>query len=299
MTNHFNKLLRKNHKILIFGKYGQLGSVFNKYLGKNSNVLQLGRDDADFLYSEHLPKIIREFNPKYIINTSAYTDVNGAESNPDIANEINCNAVKILAQASKMNNSTLIHYSTDYVFDGKKKTKYHSSDKPNPKNIYGKTKYEGEKRIIESGCDFFIFRISWLISEFGKNFIKTILTKLNEKNDLSIVNDQIGSPISSDLVAEITCKIIINNIKTKKLFHLSTQGEVSWYDFAIYISQIAKNINKNLIINPIKTSKYPSIAFRPKNSLFDLSEIETVIKSQMPFWKDDITPIIKKLDLNF
>jgi len=298
MSNYFNKLLMQDYKILIFGRYGQLGSIFDKYLAKNLNVLQLDSKEANFLYSKDIPKIIKEFNPKYIINTSAYTDVNGAESEPDIANEINCNAVKMLAEASKINNSTLIHYSTDYVFDGKKKTRYNSSDIPNPKNVYGKTKFSGEKSIIESGCDFFIFRISWLVSEFGKNFVKIILSKLKEKNDFSVIDDQIGSPISSHLVAEITCKIILNSINTKKIFHVSTKGEISWYHFALYIYQIAKNINKNININPIKTSEYPSKTFRPKNSLFDLSEIETVIKSPMPFWKDDITPIIKKLDNN-
>lgn len=298
MSNYFNKLLMQDYKILIFGRYGQLGSIFDKYLAKNLNVLQLDSKEANFLYSKDIPKIIKEFNPKYIINTSAYTDVNGAESEPNIANEINCNAVKMLAEASKINNSTLIHYSTDYVFDGKKKTRYNSSDIPNPKNVYGKTKFSGENSIIESGCDFFIFRISWLVSEFGKNFVKIILSKLKEKNDFSVIDDQIGSPISSRLVAEITCKIILNSINTKKIFHVSTKGEISWYDFALYIYQIAKNINKNININPIKTSEYPSKTFRPKNSLFDLSEIETVIKSPMPFWKDDITPIIKKLDNN-
>jgi len=297
MIDYFKKLLIEKNRILIFGRYGQLGSTFNQYLGQDLNVLQLSSKEFNFLNSNDIPKIIREFNPRYIINTSAYTDVNGAESNFEIANEINCNTVKVLAETSKMNNSTLIHYSTDYVFDGEKNSKYNSSDIPNPKNNYGRSKLMGEEQIIKSGCKFFIFRISWLVSEFSQNFVKTILSKLKKNSNLSIVNDQIGSPISSHLVAKITCNILLNKIETKKIFHLSTKGEVSWYEIAVYIFEIAKNINKNININPIKSSEYPSKTFRPKNSLFDHSEIERTIKQQMPFWKDDIRPIIENLDL--
>lgn len=293
----FNKLLEKKERILIFGRYGQLASTFHKYLGQSSNLLQLSSRDVDFLYPDNIPKIIADFKPKFIINTSAYTDVNGAEKNIDLANKINSKAVGILAEASKINNSILIHYSTDYVFDGKKKSRYKISDLPDPINNYGKSKLEGEKRIIRSNCNFFILRVSWLVSEFSKNFLKTILFKLKENNDLYIINDQYGTPISSELVVKITCKLMLKNFKTKKVLHLSTKGKTSWYDIASYIYLIAENINKNIVINPIGTEAYASEIMRPKNSLFDVSEIETLIKSNMPHWKEDITPLIKKLDI--
>ena len=176
--NYFDKLLEKNHRILIFGKSGQLGSTFNNFFGTNPNVLQLSRKEIDFLDSQHIPKIIKEFKPKYIINTSAYTDVNGAESDFKTANEINCNAVNIIAKSAENYNSTFIHYSTDYVFNGTKKGRYKTTDKPNPQNIYGSSKFRGENKIIESNCKFFILRVSWLVSEFGNNFVEKILLKL-------------------------------------------------------------------------------------------------------------------------
>ncbi len=298
MTEHYKKLLSKKDKILIFGKYGQLGSTFHKYLGKNSNVLQISSNDINFLKPNDIRNVINEFNPKYIINTAAYTDVDGAESNIKIANQINCDAVKVLAESSKINNSILIHFSTDYVFDGKKMKKYKSSDLPNPKNEYGRSKFEGEKRIMESGCEFFIFRISWLVSEFGNNFIKSILHKLKTKKTVSVVNDQIGSPISSNLVCQIVIKVLLKNIKTKKILHLSTKGEVSWYEIAIYISQIV-NTHKSVNIIPINSSELLAKAYRPKNSLFDLSEIEKITGQKMPFWKDEIKPVIENINLNF
>ena len=136
-----------------------------------------------------------------------------------------------------------------------------------------------------------------MVSEFGNNFIKSILHKLKSSTSISVVNDQIGSPISSNLVCQIVIKILLKNIKTKKIFHLSTKGEVSWYDIAIYISQIV-NSCKNVKIIPINSSEYPAKACRPKNSLFDLSEIEKITGQKLPFWKDEIKPIIERINLN-
>jgi dTDP-4-dehydrorhamnose reductase len=297
--NCFNKLLEKNDRILIFGKYGQLASTYNQYLGSSPNVLQLSSKEVNFLNPQIIPKIIKEFRPRYIINTSAYTDVNGAEVDIKTAHAINCNAVKIIADCAESYNSIFIHYSTDYVFDGAKPSRYKSTDKANPQNIYGISKFKGENKILESGCDFFILRVSWLVSEFGNNFIKKILSNLNQNSDLSVVNDQVGSPISSYLVAELTALILLYKARPKKILHLSTKGKVTWYDIAIYISQIAQNINKTLKINPIKSSDYPSKTFRPINSLFDLSGIQKITRKELPFWKDDIRSVIKKIDQNF
>ena len=297
MTNNFKMLFLKKNKILIFGRYGQLGITFHNHFINNPNVLQLSKKDVNFLNPDQIRSVINNFKPKYIINTAAYTNVDAAESNTKIANQINCDAVKVLAESSKINNSTLIHFSTDYVFDGKNKKKYKTTDIPNPKNEYGRSKFNGEKAILESGCEFFILRISWLMSEFGNNFIKSILHKMKSCTSIPVVNDQIGSPISSYLVCQVVIKILLQNIEAKKILHLSTKGKASWYDIAVYVSQVV-NYYKNVKIIPINSSEYPTKAYRPKNSLFDLSETERITGVSLPFWKDEMKPIIERINLN-
>ena len=298
--NYFNKILEQEKRILIFGKNGQLGKTFSLAFPDDTNIIQLGSKDLNFLTPHLIPPIIRDFKPHFIINTSAYTNVNKAEINPQEAFAINSEALKIISDSAKINKSFLIHYSTDYVFDGSKNKKYKPKDIPNPKNIYGKSKLNGEQHIFKSGCDFFIFRISWLMSEYGINFIKTIMSKIQKEDEIFVINDQIGSPISSNLVAEITAEFIASRQyeKYNKIFHLSTKGEVSWYDIAIHIYNIMGRTPKNIKIIPVKSIEYPSKAFRPKNSLFDHSDIEKALCKILPFWKDDITPIIKKLNSN-
>ena len=298
--NYFKKLIKEEKKILIFGKNGQLSKTFHLAFSENKNILQLSSKEVNFLNPYLIPFIVKDFKPDFIINTSAYTNVNNAEINPEEAFAINSEALKIIAEATKLNKSILIHYSTDYIFDGTKKKKYTPSDIPNPQNIYGKSKLAGEQNILKSGCSFFIFRISWLMSEYGNNFIKTIISKIKKENDLFIVNDQIGSPISSNLVAKITAEILSSNNNTKfnQVFHLSTKGQVSWYDIAIHVENILNKVVHNKKIFPIKSCEYSSEVFRPKNSLFDHSDIESNLSKKLPFWKDDITPIIKTLISN-
>ena len=294
---YFNNLLQKGNKILIFGKNGQLGMSFNAYLGNNPNVLQLSSKEVDFLKPYHIPKIVKDFRPNIIINTSAYTNVEQAEVDKEKAYLINGEAVRIIAESAKMLNSVFIHYSTDYIFDGKTKSKYKPKDRPNPLNIYGKSKLKGEQYIFKSDCNFIIFRISWLMSEYGENFLKKIIRKIKNGENLFVINEQFGSPISSKLVTEITAKTLLlnDNLIYKKVFHLSTKGSVSWYDIASYIFEKIKTPRHSLKITPIKSDKFESNVARPKNSLFDHSDIEKVLNEKLPFWKDDITPIIKNL----
>ena len=297
--NYFNKLIEQKKKILIFGKNGQLSRSFRIAFKKNKKILQLGSKEVNFLNPCLIQSIVKDFKPDFIVNTSAYTNVNEAEINSEEAFAINSEALKVLADSAKTNKSILIHYSTDYIFDGTKKKKYKPNDIPNPLNIYGKSKLAGEQNIIKSGCNFFIFRISWLMSEFGNNFIKIIIPKIKKDKELFVVNDQIGSPISSNLVAKITAEILSNNnIKYNQIFHLSTKGKVSWYDIALHISKTIDPTNANNKIKAVKSSEYPSKVYRPMNSLFDHSAIENILETNIPFWKDDITPIIKKIDLS-
>ena len=296
--NPFKELIHKEKKIIIFGKNGQMGKAFNLGFGTNKNILQLSRDELNFLNPDTILSIVNDFKPHYIINTSAYTNVNEAELNPKQAFAINSDALKAIADATKINDSILIHYSTDYIFDGTKKAKYKPTDIPNPKNTYGKSKLAGEHNIVKSGCNFFIFRISWLMSEHGTNFIKTIMSKIKEDDPLFVVNDQIGSPISSKLVAYITVKTLLSQYdqNLNKIFHLSTKGNVSWYDIAIHISNTINKMPTSKKIIPVKSDDYPSNAFRPQNSLFDHSDIEKALNTKLPYWKDDITPVILKLN---
>ncbi len=289
-------LLKQGHKILIFGKKGQLGTSFKIGFNSHKNFLQLGKDDVDFLNLKSIPPIINEFKPTLIFNVSAYTNVNLAENNIDDAYKINGNALTVIAKTALKNKSTLIHFSTDYIFDGFKLGKYRETDLPNPLNIYGKSKLFGEKNILKSECNFFIFRISWLMSEFGTNFLKTIMNKIYEGEDLFVINDQIGSPISSELVTQIVVEILAKDkIKNpKEIFHLSTKGKISWFDIAIHTAKIM-SASKNVNIKSISSNYYDSKVKRPQNSIFDHTKVEQILGRKLPFWKDDITPVIKKI----
>lgn len=298
--NYFNNLIEQGHKILIFGKNGQLSKTFNIAFNNNENIIQLGKQDVNFSNTSSISSIINDFKPTLIFNTSAYTNVNLAENNANEAFVINAEALKVMSEASRLNNSILVHFSTDYIFDGLKEGKYKETDKPNPQNVYGKSKLVGEQNIIKNGCSFFIFRISWLMSEFGVNFIKKIVSKIVKEEDLFVVNDQIGAPISCKLVSQIVVETIAKNkIKSPKhVFHLSTNGKVSWYDIAIHVLKFMHDPSKKLNINPVKSNHFPSNVKRPQNSIFDLSKIEQTLGRSLPFWQDDVNPIIKQICIN-
>lgn len=296
--NYFRYLLNTKKKILIFGNTGQLGITFKNQFGSHPNILVLGSSHVNFLNPETIPHHINYFNPDIIINTSAYTNVDQAEKNHEEAFIINGEALKYIGQATKENEAILVHFSTDYIFDGNKTSKYKPNDIPNPINTYGKSKFVGEQNIINSGCNFFIFRISWLMSEYGNNFIKKIIQKIINNEDLFVVNDQIGTQISTNLVAKITCEVLslYPSNKPKKIFHLSTKGTSSWFDIAVHIFDKIALPNNDLKIYAIKSDDINCEVKRPKNSLFDHSDIEKIIKSKLPGWKDDLNTIIKKLN---
>ena len=287
-----------NNRVLIFGKTGQLAKTFSLIFKNYNNILQVGSDEVDFLNLNRIEEIINLFKPNFIINTSAFTNVNLSEIDPKLAYAINSIAVKKIAESAKKVNATLIHFSTDYVFDGKAKHLYKPTHQTNPLNIYGMSKLEGEKNIIKSECKYLILRISWLVSEYSSNFIKTMISKIKNESKITVVNDQFGSPISAHLVTDLTMKLLYqkNNI-INKIIHLSTKGRVSWYEIALHITEMINDPLKKNIIYPINSNEYPSKVLRPKNSLFDHSDIEEILSLNMPFWKNDINPIILKLNL--
>ena len=287
-------------KILLFGKNGQVGWELNRSLQPLGEVIALSREDADFSTPESLRDIVREMKPDVIVNAVAYTAVDKAEEEEKLVVTINGIAPGVLAEEALKIKALLVHYSTDYVFDGSKDEPYNETDKPNPINAYGRTKLTGEQAIQSSGCDYLIFRTSWVYASRGHNFLLTMLKLVQEREELSIVNDQIGSPTSARLIADTTVLCVQQAIKEKlvgifssDLYHLTTSGHASWHGFTKEIVKLASNsLNSQLTIKELKsipTSDYPTPAIRPMNSQLELTKLESVFTIKMPDWKKSLS----------
>ena len=229
-------------------------------------------------------------------NCAAYTAVDRAEEEPDLADEVNHIAVKQLAEFANSQNAKLIHISTDYVFDGKNESLYLETDNPNPINIYGKSKLLGEENILEEMSDnAMIIRTSWVYSEFGNNFVKTMLKLAREKNEINVVSDQLGSPTYANDLAEAILHIISNDNFNQKsfpteIFHFSNLGETSWSDFAMEIFEIA---NLNCKVIPISSEQYPTSAIRPKNTTLNTEKIKNHFKLHIQPWEESLKNFLR------
>ena len=293
-------------RILVTGKNGQLGKsihkVVNSEVRTNNNLSShhfvfVGREELD-LNSESGINHYFDSSDKFniIINCAAYTAVDKAEEEQDLANRINHLAVKQLAQIAKNQQAKLIHISTDYVFNGESDKPYTETDVTNPINVYGKTKLAGEKALQETmPTDAIIIRTSWVYSEYGNNFVKTMLKLGKQRDELNVVRDQIGSPTYATDLANVILEIIRNKEfkeigQVTQIYHYSNQGEISWYEFAKEIFKIAKIDCK---VNPITTDEYPTPAIRPKNSLMDKRKISDVC--HILDWKKSLELCIKNL----
>lgn len=286
-------------KILLFGKNGQVGWELNRTLQPLGEIVALGRVGADFSNPESLRDVVRKIKPDVIVNAVAYTAVDKAETEEELAEIINGVAPAVLAEEAFKINALLVHYSTDYVFDGTKLSPYVETDEPNPVNAYGRTKLFGEKVIQASGCDYLIYRTSWVYSSRGHNFLLTILKLAKERDELSIVSDQIGSPTSARLIAETTLISLQQSIKERmldeyssNLYHLTTSGVTSWHGFADAIVNIANHkLNleiKTKNIKAIPAVEYPTPAQRPMNSQLLMQELESAFDVKMPGWKNTL-----------
>jgi len=291
-------------KILLFGKNGQVGWELNRSLQPLGEVIALGREQADFSDPETLRNIIREIKPDIIVNAVAYTAVDKAEEEEELAAVINGVAPGVLAEEALKINALLVHYSTDYVFDGAKGSPYLETDEPCPINAYGRTKLAGEQAVQLSGCDYLIFRTSWVYASRGHNFLITILKLASEKEELSIVSDQIGSPTSASLIAETTLHCVKQAIVEKQegvfssgLYHLAASEYTSWSDFAkaIVDSEGRKRSLKltSDAIKEIPTSDYPTPAKRPLNSRLNLKKLKSVFGIDMPSWRQALSLTLK------
>ena len=294
-------------KILLFGKNGQVGWELNRSLRPLGDVIAFGREDADFSEPESLRQIVQDVSPDVIVNAVAYTAVDKAEDEEELATKINAVAPGVLAEEALKLGALLVHFSTDYVFDGSKNSPYVETDQPDPVNAYGRTKLAGEMAIQSSGCDYLIFRTSWVYASRGNNFLLTMLKLAQEREALSIVSDQIGSPTSARLIAGSTVLCVQQAIKEKHvgifssdLYHLTTSGHTSWFGFTEEIIKLAGNsLNLSLTItelNAIPTSDYPTPAIRPMNSRLALTKLESVFTINMPDWKAELELSIEELN---
>lgn len=286
-------------KVLVIGSDGQLGSEIKELISNYSKLDFVLKDlpDLNICDATLLNAFIKENNINAVINCAAYTSVDKAEQNFEIAEQVNSFGVKNLINALEKVNGKLIHISTDYVFDGTNSEPYKESDLVNPLGVYGKTKRDGELFVINSPIDSIVIRTSWLYSSYGNNFVKTMLRLGNEKNTLSIVSDQIGTPTYARDLAKVCLDIIsISNIemisKNGKVYHYSNEGVASWYDFAITVMELSK---ANCKVKPIQTINYPTLAKRPYYSVLSKKKIKKDFTIEIQYWKDSLKDCLNKL----
>lgn len=284
------------NNILIFGANGQLGQSLKKVVSQTdvkSNYLFLKEEEADILNIDALKSLFDKHQPTYVINCAAYTAVDSAEENKDTALAINCEGVQNLADFCQEHNCCLIHISTDFVFEGVKSSPLTEDDIAKPINVYGETKLKGEEAIASSGCNYFILRTSWLYSEFGNNFLKTMLRLAETKTSLNVVGDQVGTPTYAVDLAELIVFIIENEKIDKELFHFSNEGVASWYDFAHEIFAIS---NVSIDLNSISTAEFPTLAKRPAYSVLNKSKLKNSFNYYIPHWRDSLSDCITSLN---
>ena len=282
-------------KILLTGKTGQIGEELNNIVGDLGNLITVDKEQLDLSKPNSIEPVILDIKPDIIINPAAYTAVDKAEEEPDLAMTVNAIAPGLLAKAARKVGAGLIHYSTDYVFDGYSEIPYKEEDPPNPLNVYGKTKLAGEKALAEAGIPFLIIRTGWVYSLHGKNFLRTIKKLAEEKDIIQVIDDQIGAPTWARSVALKTHQILKQCLNKKWLetkdpslsgiFHLTCQGKTSWHGFARKVLNIS-NASQNIKLISIPTSDYPAPATRPSNSLLNNEKIQKVFGLDMPHWED-------------
>jgi dTDP-4-dehydrorhamnose reductase len=260
-------------KILLTGRHGQVGYELERSLQHLGEVISTDRKQLNLGDPDQIRNLIREKRPTIIVNAAAYTAVDRAESEPDVAMQINGIAPGIMAEEAARIGATMVHYSTDYVFDGKKEGEYVEEDVPSPINVYGKTKLIGEQNIQSADIPFLILRTSWVYGMHGNNFMKTMLRLAKERDELRVVADQYGTPTWSRTIAEVTAFILALCRNSKEayarmeeisgIYHLNSNGSTTWCDFA---KAILKNADSSARVIPITTEEYPVAAARPKNS---------------------------------
>jgi dTDP-4-dehydrorhamnose reductase len=299
-------------KILLLGRNGQVGSDLASLLPRVGEVVALDRQELDLTRPSDIRRTIRECAPEWIVNAAAYTGVDEAERDEAAARAVNEQAPAVIAEEARKIGAALIHYSTDYVFDGSKKSPYEETDAPNPLNVYGKTKLGGERAIQASGALHLIFRTEWVYAARGRNFLLTVLRLATQKKELRIVADQIGSPTTSREVAAATARIISQTTEeggvqslaeSGGIYHMASEGETSWYEFAKAILDESSAATHTLPwvnavtkgmpflverVIPITTSEYPTPASRPAYSVLSTARLYQRFGVRLPRWRAEL-----------
>jgi dTDP-4-dehydrorhamnose reductase len=283
-------------KILVTGANGQLGNEIRRLVGLQSKDEFIFTDveELDICNKEKVEEFVISNKIDLIVNCAAYTAVDKAENEKELAYRINRDALLYLSKAINKRDGVLVHISTDFVFDGSKSTPYKEGDVENPLSVYGRSKFEGEKVALNEAKSVYIVRTSWLYSTFGNNFVKTIIRKAKEKKELKVVFDQVGTPTyAKDLASEIL--LLINKVEKnkKEIFHFSNEGVTSWYDFAKMICKIGK-IECEIL--PIETKDYPTPARRPAYSVLNKTKIKEFLGINIPYWVDSLEVCLKELN---
>ncbi|GFO75787.1 dTDP-4-dehydrorhamnose reductase [Bathymodiolus platifrons methanotrophic gill symbiont] len=291
-------------KILLLGKNGQVGWELQRSLAPLGEVIALDSTSQDYCANftdlSGLADTVRQIKPNIIVNAAAYTAVDKAESEKELAQTINADAVAVLAQETKLLNAWLVHYSTDYVFAGDGTVAWQETDVTGPLSVYGATKFAGEQAIQALGCNHLIFRTSWVYGARGNNFAKTMLRLAKERDSLTVINDQIGAPTGADLLADVTAHAIRTaqlSPELSGLYHLVAAGETSWHGYASFVIDYAQKMGQNLntvveAISPVPTSAFPTPAKRPNNSRLNTSKLQTNFALTLPKWQSGVARML-------
>ena len=287
-------------RVLITGSNGQLGLEIKELENSYNKIDFIFKDlpELDICNYEVLETFIIDHKINSVINCAAYTAVDKAEKDTEIAEKVNSIGVLNLVNALKKVDGKLIHISTDYVFDGDHFSPYKESDPVNPIGVYGKTKRAGELYVINSNIDSIVIRTSWLYSSYGSNFVKTMLRLGNEKENLGVIFDQVGTPTFAGDLANTCLEILTQENRrideNSKLYHFSNEGVASWYDFAVAIMEIS---DIDCLVNPLETKDYPTLAKRPHYSILNKNKIKNDFNITIPYWRDSLVKCIEKVKL--
>jgi dTDP-4-dehydrorhamnose reductase len=299
-------------RILLLGKDGQVGSALQLRLAGHGEVFAHGHATCNLANIDQVRDVIRSVRPNVIINAAAYTAVDKAEQDEEACFRINAVAPDVIAKEARLLGAWLIHYSTDYVFDGTKEGAYLEEDVPHPLNVYGRSKLAGDQAILAATEDCTILRVSWVYGLAGRNFAKTILKLAAERDELRIVDDQVGTPTSAEFIADVTVRILDSRFtdalsmeanSTRGVFNLAPSGRVSWHGYAVELIREAKRQGRSLRVAddkvvPITSEQYPQAAARPRNSLLDTRKIRQTFDLDLPAWRACLKSFIAELEMS-